>query len=191
MLFLGLGRWAVHGVCHLPAGQLLGMVTSIWCRDRLQCTPATVLFFMQVRLPKPLWPLPRSAGVSLRVRHRGSPSREYGSKIRSAESPISCPRPYRPRGNDQTGPELLAACSSRRPSCAFGPSRNGANSCTPVSARSVIATERIIGYGGPFRVWGSRTQLVANLLEHARSSHTFPLTLAQLTQPHGLVLFSR
>lgn len=81
------------------------MVTSIWCRDRLQCTPATVLFFMQVRLPNPPSPQPK-IGCSI-MKGSDPEARQVMStvlKFRSAESPISCPLPYRPRGNNQTEP---------------------------------------------------------------------------------------
>lgn len=93
-------------------------------------------------------------------------------KSRSAGSLINYTRPYRPRGNDQARPTLLPGCSSHRPSCVFGPSGNGANLCTPYSARLVIATARRIGYCGPFRgLEIVQPQLVANLLGYARLSH--------------------
>lgn len=57
----------------------------------LQCTPATVLFFMQVRLPKPpLAPIPRSAATSRTV--QTPKTRQVMNTVlefRPAESPIS------------------------------------------------------------------------------------------------------
>ena len=183
MLFLGLGRWAVHGACHLLAGRLLGMVTSIWCRDRLQCTPATVLFFMQVRLPKHPPPKPK---IVCSIMKGSDPEARQGKgtflKFHPAERPISYPRPYRPRGNDQTGPKLLAAKSAHHSSCVFGPSGYCANSCIPDSVGSVIATARrsvmAVLYGDGDRALAGRRQLIGT----CSIRHTFPLILAQ---PHG------
>lgn len=61
-------RWEAHGVCHLPAGRLLGMVTSIWCRDRPAMHSSNGPLFhagSSTKTPPP--PIPRSAATSRTV----------------------------------------------------------------------------------------------------------------------------
>lgn len=97
--FLGLERWEAHGVCHLPAGRLLGMVTSIWCRDRLPAMHSSngPLFHAGSPTKTPSSPTQDRLQHHERFRPRSSPSHEHGFGIPSRGEPNQlAPRPYQP-----------------------------------------------------------------------------------------------
>lgn len=163
------------------------MVTSIWCRDRLPAMHSSngPLFHAGSSTKTPLAPIPRSAATSRTV--QTPKARQVMNTVlefRPAESPISCPRDH----IAHVGMIRLKRLSSQARSahhfpCVFGPSGN--ERCKLVNPWFPFGdcNGKEIGYGGPAREWGSCTTLfVAILLEHARSSHTSPFTLAQ---PHG------
>lgn len=127
--FLGLERWEAHGVCHLPAGRLLGMVTSIWCRDRLPAMHSSngPLFHAGSPTKTPPHPQPK---IGCNITNGSDPeARQVMNTVlefRPAESPISWPRGHiNPRGNAQTEATPLQARRAHHFPCVFGPSGQG------------------------------------------------------------------
>lgn len=161
------------------------MVTSIWCRDRPACNALQQRSSFSCRFvyQNPLAPISRSAATSRTVQTpKARQGHEHGFGIPSCGEPNQlAPRPYRPRGNDQSEAEatlLAAAQRSSFPVC-----------IRPVRGRTVQTREplifppRLLGdcNGRADRLWRSCPRL--GIVHHA--GHPSPARWNMLSiKPH-------